>query len=48
MIAAPVAYTASRLARATQYLTVASGVVSLVFGLFVAYHVGFVQGLFTK
>ncbi|OLC38766.1 MAG: high-affinity nickel-transport family protein [Candidatus Rokubacteria bacterium 13_1_40CM_4_69_5] len=46
-IAAPLAYTATRLARATQYLTVASGLVSVAFGLFLVYHIGFVQGLFT-
>ena len=46
-IAAPLAYTATRFAPATRYVTLASGLVSLAFGLFLAYHVSFVQGLFT-
>lgn len=45
-IAVPVAYTAGRSERANRYLVTASGVLSLALGLFLAYQVGFVDGLF--
>jgi high-affinity nickel-transport protein len=46
-IAVPFAYTAARFARLNRYLGVASGLVSLGFGLFLAYQIGVVDGLFT-
>lgn len=45
-IAVPVVYTAGRSERASRYLATASGVLSLALGLFLAYQVGFVDGLF--
>jgi len=45
-IAVPYAYTA-RFSRLNAGLAAASGVVSLCFGLFIAYHIGFGDGLFT-
>src|SRR5712692_7623831 len=47
-IAAPFAYTGPHLRHINRYLRVASGLVSLGFGLFLVYHVGFVGGLFTS
>ncbi len=46
-IALPFAYTASRFVWINRYLGVASGLLSLGFGLFLAYQIGFVDGLFT-
>jgi high-affinity nickel-transport protein len=46
-IGLPLAYTAARSSRLHQTLGVASGLLSLGFGLFLAYQVGIVQGLFT-
>jgi high-affinity nickel-transport protein len=46
-IAAPFAYTAARFARLNRYLGVASGLLSLGFGLFLVYQIGFVDGLFS-
>lgn len=46
-IAVPVAYTALRFERASRWLATASGLLSLAFGLFLAYQIGFVDGLFT-
>jgi high-affinity nickel-transport protein len=45
-IAVPYAYTAARFARVNRYLGVASGLLSLGFGLFLAYQIGVVDGLF--
>jgi sulfite exporter TauE/SafE len=47
-IAVPFAYTGQRFARLNRGLAVASGLLSLAFGLFIAYHIGFVNGLFTR
>jgi hypothetical protein len=47
-IAVPYAYTGQRFARLNGGLTAASGLVSLGFGLFIAYQTGFVDGLFTN
>ena len=47
-IALPFAYTANRSAKINRYLGVASGLLSLGFGLFLVYQIGFVDGLFTK
>lgn len=44
-MAIPVALTGKRSSR---YLTVASGLVSICFGLFLVYQIGFVDGLFTS
>jgi ABC-type nickel/cobalt efflux system permease component RcnA len=46
-IAVPFAYTAARFATVHRYLGVASGLVSLAIGLFLAYQIGLVDGLFT-
>jgi ABC-type nickel/cobalt efflux system permease component RcnA len=46
--AVPVTLTARRFARTNRFLRVASGVVSAGFGLFLAYHIGVVDGLFTS
>jgi len=45
--AVPFTFAGSRLAWLSHGLVTATGVVSLVFGLFVAYRIGFVDGLFT-
>jgi len=46
-IAAPLAYTAGRFARVNAHLRLASGVLSVAFGLFLVYRIVFVSGLFT-
>lgn len=46
-IAVPIAYTGRRFARLNHGLRVASGLLSLGFGLFLAYRIGIVDGLFT-
>ena len=46
-IAVPFAYTANRFAGLNRSLSVASGLLSLGFGLFLAFQIGFVDGLFT-
>jgi high-affinity nickel-transport protein len=43
----PLAYGTRRFSRLPQALRVASGVVSLVFGLVLAYRIGMVDGLFS-
>ena len=47
LVAAPMTYATRRLAHVERHLRVASGVLSLAFGLFLVYHIGFVSGLFT-
>jgi high-affinity nickel permease len=47
VIAMPIAYTGARFVRVNRGLRVASGLISLGFGLFLAYQVGIVNGLFT-
>jgi len=47
-IALPFAYTGKRFARLNRYMAVASGLISLAFGFFIVYEIGFVQGLFTS
>lgn len=44
----PLAYSARRFASANRHLATASGVLSVIFGLFLAYRIGFVEGLFIK
>ncbi len=46
VIALPIAYTGNRFSRAGNYLGVASGIVSTVFGMFLVYQIGLVDGLF--
>jgi len=46
-IAAPLAYASGRLRHVERHLRVASGLLSLGFGLFLVYQIGFVNGLFT-
>ena len=48
LIALPMVYSARRVATFSRGLRVASGLVSLGFGLFLAYRVGVVAGLFTS
>jgi ABC-type nickel/cobalt efflux system permease component RcnA len=45
VMAIPIALTGKKSSR---YLTVASGLVSVCFGMFLVYHLGFVDGLFTS
>jgi high-affinity nickel-transport protein len=47
-IAVPYAYTGRRFDRLNGALAAASGVLSVAFGLFIAYQIGFVNGLFTN
>jgi high-affinity nickel-transport protein len=47
-IALPFAYTVQNFMNLNRGLAMASGVVSLCFGLFLCYHIGFVDGLFTS
>jgi cytochrome c biogenesis protein CcdA len=47
-IAVPYAYTGRRFGRLNGALAAASGVLSVAFGLFIAYQIGFVNGLFTS
>ena len=44
----PFAYAGNRFARLNQGLRVASGLISVAFGLFLVYELGFVNGLFTS
>jgi high-affinity nickel permease len=47
-IAAPALFAAKRFVGMNHRLRIASGVVSIGFGLFLAHHIGFVDGLFSK
>jgi hypothetical protein len=47
-IAVPFAYTGQRFTRVNRYMAVASGLISLAFGFFIVYQIGFVHGLFTS
>ena len=47
-LAVPYSYTGQRFARLNDGLAAASGLMSLGFGLFIAYQTGFVDGLFTN
>jgi len=48
VIGLPLAYTANRFVTMHRYLGVASGLLSLGFGLFLAYQIGLGDGLFTS
>jgi high-affinity nickel-transport protein len=47
-IAFPIAYTGNRFARVGNYIGVASGIASTIFGMFLVYQIGMVDGLFTS
>jgi cytochrome c biogenesis protein CcdA len=47
-IAVPFRVSSTRFQRLNRGLTLASGVLSLAFGVFIVYHMGFVNGLFTR
>ncbi len=47
ILGAPFAYTGRRFKDLNRGLGLASGVISIAFGLFVTFHIGFVDGLFT-
>lgn len=47
-ISLPFSYTSNRFTGFNRMLRVTSGIVSLAFGLFIAYKIGFVNGLFTS
>ncbi|HWY44050.1 MAG TPA: hypothetical protein VNX66_11165 [Candidatus Sulfotelmatobacter sp.] len=47
-IAVPFSYSADRFARFNRSLGLLSGLVSLAFGIFIVYEMGFVNGLFTR
>lgn len=47
-IAMPLVYAANRSFNINRHLTTISGLASTAFGVFLAYHIGFVDGLFTS
>jgi ABC-type nickel/cobalt efflux system permease component RcnA len=47
-ISVPVVYTKKTFFNANRHLAVVSGLASLAFGMFLVYHIGFVDGLFTS
>jgi len=47
-IAVPFTFSESRFTRLNRSLGMASGLISLCFGLFIVYQMGFVNGLFTQ
>jgi high-affinity nickel-transport protein len=46
-ISVPLVYTGNRFSRINRHLTAISGLASTAFGVFLVYHIGFVDGLFT-
>jgi high-affinity nickel-transport protein len=46
-ISIPLVYTGTRFVKINRQLTAVSGVASMAFGIFLVYHIGFVDGLFT-
>lgn len=48
MMAVPLAYAGNRFTQVSQYLGIASGLVSVCFGVFLVYQLGFLGGLFTS
>lgn len=48
VIAAPLAYTSARFGGFERHLRIASGLLSLAFGLYLAWQIGVVDGLFTR
>jgi len=47
-ISVPLVYTGKRFFKINRHLTVISGFASMAFGIFLVYHIGFVDGLFTS
>jgi high-affinity nickel-transport protein len=47
-ISIPIVYTGKRFFRINRHLTTISGFASMAFGVFLVYHIGFVDGLFTS
>jgi hypothetical protein len=47
-LALPFSYAGTRFVWLNRGLIVGSGLVSLCFGLYISYHIGFVDGLFTS
>ena len=47
VIAMPVVWTGKSFARLNRYMCATSGIVSVAFGLFLVYQIGFVSGLFS-
>lgn len=47
-IAVPISYTSNRFADVNRGLRVISGIISLAFGLFIAYKIGYLDGLFSS
>jgi hypothetical protein len=45
-VAAPIAYSANRFRAFNRYVGAAAGVLSLIFGIYLVYQIGFVDGLF--
>lgn len=48
IIGAPFAYTTKRFGSFNRFLGVASGLISVAFGLFIMFQIGFIEGLFTS
>jgi high-affinity nickel-transport protein len=46
-ISVPLIYTEKKFSRINRHLTAISGFASMAFGMFLVYHIGFVDGLFT-
>jgi nickel/cobalt exporter len=47
-ISVPVVYTGKKFFNVNRHLTIASGMASVAFGMFLVYQIGFVEGLFTS
>ena len=47
-ISVPLVYTGKKFFKINRHLTVISGLASMAFGIFLVYHIGFVDGLFTS
>jgi len=45
-VAAPITYSANRFHAFIRYVGTAAGVLSLIFGIYLVYQIGFVDGLF--
>jgi high-affinity nickel-transport protein len=45
-VAAPITYSANRFRAFNRYVGAAAGVLSLIFGIYLVYQIGFVDGLF--
>jgi len=47
-ISMPLVYSGKKFFQMNRYLIAMSGVASMAFGIFLVYHIGFVDGLFTS